>query len=302
MKTWPARRRTVFRGTACLFFLLWLGCKTPRPDMTFELNRCSAEFGAPTDPGLQAQLEALDAELRQRLGMAPEHTAAGVLDLRTGRLALVRPDRVEYAASLPKIGILLAYFVRHPEAATRLDPVVRHELGLIAKASSNELAAKYSRELGLPFIQQCLNERGFYDPARGGGLWVGKHYGRSDERYPDPVGGHSHAATVRQVLRYFLLLEQGRLVSPAASRTLREIFASPEIPHDRHKFVLGLADRPVELRRKWGEWENWQHDAAVVTGHGRHYVLVALTQHPRGDDYLIALAAAVDDWMAPGPR
>jgi beta-lactamase class A len=270
--------------------------------MTFELNRCSAEFGAPTDPGLQAQLEALDAELRQRLGMAPEHTAAGVLDLRTGRLALVRPDRVEYAASLPKIGILLAYFVRHPEAATRLDPVVRHELGLIAKASSNELAAKYSRELGLPFIQQCLNERGFYDPARGGGLWVGKHYGRSDERYPDPVGGHSHAATVRQVLRYFLLLEQGRLVSPAASRTLREIFASPEIPHDRHKFVLGLADRPVELRRKWGEWENWQHDAAVVTGHGRHYVLVALTQHPRGDDYLIALAAAVDDWMAPGPR
>jgi beta-lactamase class A len=270
--------------------------------MTFELNRCSAEFGAPTDPGLQAQLEALDAELRQRLGMAPEHTAAGVLDLRTGRLALVRPDRVEYAASLPKIGILLAYFVRHPEAATRLDPVVRHELGLIAKASSNELAAKYSRELGLPFIQQCLNERGFYDPARGGGLWVGKHYGRSDERYPDPVGGHSHAATVRQVLRYFLLLEQGRLVSPAASQTLREIFASPEIPHDRHKFVLGLADRPVELRRKWGEWEDWQHDAAVVTGPGRHYVLVALTQHPRGDDYLIALAAAVDDWMAPGPR
>ena len=270
--------------------------------MTSELNRCSAEFGAPTDPALQARLETLDTDLRQRLGMAPEHTAVGVLDLLTGRLALVRPDRVEYAASLPKIGILLAYFVRHPEAATQLDPVVRHELGLIAKASSNELAAKYSRELGLKFIQQCLNERGFYDPARGGGLWVGKHYGRSDERYPDPVGGHSHAATVRQVLRYFLLLEQGRLVSPAAAKTLREIFASPDIPHDRHKFVLGLADRPVELRRKWGEWEHWQHDAAVITGPGRHYLLVALTQHPRGDDYLVALAAAVDDWLAPGSQ
>lgn len=285
-----------------LLCLVCLGCATMFPHMTTALDRCSADFDVPLDSALQARLETLDADLRQRLGMAPEQTAAGVLDLRTGRLALVRPDRIDYAASLPKIGILLAYFVRHPEAATRLDPVVRHELGLVAKASSNELAAKYSRELGLRFIQQCLNERGFYDPARGGGLWVGKHYGQNDERYPDPVGGHSHAATVRQVLRYFLLLEQDRLISPAASQTLREIFASHDIPHDRHKFVLGLAGRPVELRRKWGEWENWQHDAAVVTGPGRHYVVVALTQHPRGDDYLVALAATVDDWMAPGSR
>ena len=213
---------------------------------------------------------------------------------------MIHPDRIEYAASVPKIGILLAYFKVHPEAATHLDPVARHELGLMVKASSNEMAAKYSRQLGLKVIQGVLNDQGFYDPAHGGGIWVGKHYGKGDERYPDPVGGHSHAATVRQLLRFFLLLEQGKLISPEASRTMRELFASPDIPHDDIKFVNGLADRHVEIIRKWGSWEDWYHDAAVVTGSGRHYILVALTRHPRGDDYLVELAQAVDDLMRTG--
>ncbi len=285
-----------------LALLCAAGCVSLRPDMDPVPPTGSAEFGAPLDPALQARLETLDAALRLRFGMAEAHTAVGLCDLRTGRLALLRPDRIEYGASVPKIGILLAYFVRHPEEAIDPDPAVRHELGLIAKASSNELAARHSARLGLREIQRCLNERGFYDPERGGGLWVGKHYGRSDERYPDPVGGHSHAATVRQVLRYFVLLEQDRLESPVVSRALREIFDAPAIPHDRHRFVLGLAGRPVAIRRKWGEWEDWRHDAAVVTGPGRHYVLVALTHHPRGDDYLVALAAGADDLLAASVR
>jgi beta-lactamase class A len=185
----------------------------------------------------------------------------------------------------------------HPEAATRLDPVTQHELGLMAKASSNEMASKFSHQLGLKAIQRVLDEQHFYDKDHGGGIWVGKHYGRDSERYGDPVGGHSHAATVRQLLRYFLLLEQGRLVSPEASKKMREIFASPEIPHDSIKFVKGLADRSVRIIRKWGTWEDWRHDAAVITGGDRHYILVALTRHPKGDDYLVELAKAVDDLL-----
>jgi beta-lactamase class A len=102
---------------------------------------------------------------------------------------------------------------------------------------------------------------------------------------------------VRQLLRFYLLLEQERLVSAAASRTMRAIFASPDIPHRDDKFVRGLAGRGLELRRKAGWWENWFHDTAVVTGPGRHYILVALTHHARGDDYLAALAARVDDLL-----
>jgi beta-lactamase class A len=255
------------------------------------------DYDTPVDAALLARVEAIDSSLRKRYGMTGEQTAVGVLDLRRPRLAMIHPDRIEYAASVAKIGILLAYFQLHPEAATKLDPVTRHELGLMAKPSSNEMAAKFSREMGLREIQAVLDSYGFYDRTRGGGIWVGKHFGPNSERIGDPVADHSLAATVRQLLRFYLLLEQGKLVSPEASRTMREIFESPDIPHDDIKFVKGLAGRGVSIIRKWGSWEEWLHDSAVITGPNRKYVLVALTKHPKGDEYLVDLAAAVDDVM-----
>ena len=255
------------------------------------------DYTTPVDPALQAKLEQLDAGLRAKFGMTTNQTAVGVLDLNTLRLAMIHPDREEYAASVPKVGILLAYFELHPGAATNLDAQTRHELGLMIKVSSNEMAAKFSRQMGLKQVQAVLNAYHFYDTNQGGGIWVGKHYGKGDQRYGDPVGDHSHAATVRQLLRYFLMLEQGKLVSPAASKTMREIFASPDIPHSDNKFVKGLAGRDAQIIRKSGSWQDWLHDTAVVTGGGRHYILVALTRHPRGDEYLVALAQGVDDLM-----
>jgi beta-lactamase class A len=253
------------------------------------------DYSTPVDATWQTELERIDATLRAKYGMADTQTAAGVLDLRTFRLAMLHPDREEYAASVPKIGILLAYFVLTPQAATNLPPETRHQLGLMAKASSNEEAARFSQEMGLKQVQDVVTSQGFYDASRGGGIWVGKHYGKSGERYGSPAGDNSHAATIRQLLRFFLLLEQEKLVSPEASRTMRQIFASPEIPHDQIKFVKGLAGRDVQIIRKWGSWEDWLHDTAVVTGPNRHYIIAALTKHPRGDEYLEDFARAIDD-------
>jgi beta-lactamase class A len=255
-------------------------------------------YDSKPDSALQSKLETLDKELRAKYGMTPEQTAAGILDLKHLRLAMLYPDREEYAASVAKIGILLAYFQLHPEAATNLNSDTRHELGLMIKASSNEMAAKFSRELGLKQIQQVLNVYHFYDTNHGGGIWVGKHYGQGGERIGDPIANNSHAVTVRQLLRFYVLLEQNKLVSPQASKTMLEIFASPDIPHDDIKFVKALADRKVEIIRKWGTWENWFHDSAVITGPNRRYILVAITNHPKGDDYLVDLAKSVDDLLA----
>ena len=268
----------------------------PQPFQNYTLD-----YDSKIDSVLQSKLEAIDLELRTKYGMTPTQTAVGVLDLKHPRLAMLHPDREEYAASVAKLGILLAYFQLHPEAATNLNSDTRHELGLMVKTSSNEMAAKFSRELGLKQIQQVLNSDHFYDTNHGGGIWVGKHYGQGGERFGDPIGDNSHAATVRQLLRFYLLLEQHKLVSPQASRTMLEIFDSPGIPHDNIKFVKALANREVEIIRKWGTWENWFHDSAVVTGHDRHYILVALTNHPRGDDYLVDLAKAIDDFLARAP-
>jgi len=292
----------LFRALRVLASLLLLGepvlaaSQTPMPPTNFFADY-TLSFTSPTDPALQARLEAIDSTLRVRYGMTTNQTAVGLLDLQRLRLALLHPDREEYAASVAKIGILFAYFQTHPEAATNLDAATRHELGLMAKISSNEMAAKYSRLLGLKQIQQVLNENQFYDTNHGGGIWVGKHYGPGSERIGDPIGNNSHAATVRQVLRFFLLLEQGKLVSPAASKTLREVFESPDLPPDNIKLVKALAGQDVQIIRKWGTWEEWHHDAAVIKGPGRHYILVALTKHPKGDSYLEELAKAADDLM-----
>lgn len=258
------------------------------------------DFTTPTDMHLQRELTRIDTELRAKFDMKPEQTAVGVLDLSSDppRLAMLNPDRELYAASVPKIGILLAYFDAHPEAADpgKLDPAVRKELGQMIKVSSNEMAAKYSRQLGLKNVQAALDKYHFYDKTQGGGIWIGKHYGKGNERHGSPVADNSHAATVRQLLRFYLLLEQGKLVSPQASKVMREIFESPDIEHQNHKFTKGLKGRDaVEVIRKSGTWKDWLHDTAVVTGGGRHYVLVGLTEHPKGDDYLEALAPLVDD-------
>jgi beta-lactamase class A len=279
-----------------------VGCARLAPGMKQGFEGYTLDFETPLDTALQAEVEGIDARLRGKYGMTTEQSAAGVLDLRRLQLAMLHPDRIEYAASVPKIGILLAWFELHPEAAHNLDAQTRRELGLMIKESNNEMATKLSRQMGLRGIQEVLNTYQFYDTNHGGGLWMGKHYGKGDERIGDPIAHHSHAATVRQLLRFYLLLEQGKLVSAEASKTMREIFASPGVPHREDKFVKGLAGRGVQVLRKAGWWETWFHDTAVVEGPGRHYILVALTHHRKGDEYLVDLARAVDEWMANSVR
>jgi hypothetical protein len=78
---------------------------------------------------------------------------------------------------------------------------------------------------------------------------------------------------------------------------MRAIFASPDIAHDDNKFVKALSGRRLRILRKSGTYDTWFHDTADITGPDRHYILVALTNHPKGDDYLVDLAIAVDDLM-----
>jgi beta-lactamase class A len=248
---------------------------------------------SPVDDALQRQLEEIDGKLRTKYAIAEAQTDVGLLDLRTNRVAMIHPDHEEYAASVAKVGILYAWFALGHD----VDATTQHELGLMIKASSNEMAAKYSRLMGLTTIQQTLNKAGFYDASHGGGIWVGKHYGAGSERIGDPVANHSHAVTVRQLLRFYQMLDRDELVSPAASQKMREIFLSPDIPHDDHKFVKGLHGRGLTILRKWGTWEDWLHDSALIEGPNRRYVLVGLTHHPNGDAYLEELASEVDDLM-----
>ena len=135
--------------SAIVFAAAFAAAPATRPATvtTRPVDRYVLDFDTPVNADLQAAIERIDTRLRGRFGMTTAQTAVGALDLRHLRLAMIHPDRIEYAASVAKIGILLAYFQIHPEAATRLDPKTRHELGLMAKASSDEMAAKTCRDI-----------------------------------------------------------------------------------------------------------------------------------------------------------
>jgi beta-lactamase class A len=305
--------------TACLFPLVVValvcasaqGDADPAVDMAWSQLRITPD--TPGDLDLTMSLGRLDTQLRREFQIEAEQAAIGLLDMTTGRLAMLRADTMFYAASIPKITILLAYFQNHPQDTQQIDDATRHELGLMIKRSDNALAAKYSRSLGFDVIAEVLTSPQYqlYDPLHGGGLWMGKHYGKGDERNRDPLAGESHAATVRQLLRYYLMLEQGRLVNPQTSKIMREIFQSPDIDHLNSKIVLGLAGRDVQIIRKSGTWSDWYGDSAVVTGKdGRHYILAVLTHTPAnpdhdpprsiGNEYIVALSQRIDDWAING--
>jgi hypothetical protein len=261
------------------------------------LQSLRLEHDTPTTPGLQRDLEVIERRIAAELDIPDDARAFGVLDVNDARLALIRPDQMFYGASVPKICIAAAYFETHPDAVDQLDPDVERELQLMIKRSSNELAAKYSQLVGLDKIQEWLTSERyrFYDAEHGGGLWCGKHYGHPEPRIGDPVGDFSHAATVRQCLRYYLLLEQGRLVSAAASARLKQIFAAPLLEFHNDGFVRGLNGRPVTILRKDGLWEDWHLDTARVQHDDQLYLMAGMVHHPRGEEYLARMAAAVDE-------
>ena len=300
------------RMTACLFaWLLFSGMpvNVVAAQQTSEQNAeayqvMDIDVHTVGDHDLTLALGRLDTALRFAgdREIEGEQTAVGLLDMKTGRFAMLRADTQYYAASVPKIAILLAYFQTRVDDPAKLDEQTRHELGLMIKRSDNGMAAKYSKIVGLKTIADVLTSPAYqlYDPMHGGGLWVGKHYGKSDERNRDPLAGESHAATVRQLLRYYLMLEQGRLVSPEASKAMRGIFDSPDLVHLQSKIVLGLKDRDVHILRKSGTWNTWHADTAVVTGENRQYILVVLTHNERGAEYIIDLARCIDDWAKAG--
>src|SRR5205814_10355416 len=185
---WRAFHRATMKMGAATLLIVGLCAVALAEPTTRPFDSFTLDFDSVVYPKLQSSLESIDTRLREKFDMTTEQTAVGLLDLNTLRLAMIQPDREEYGASVPKVGILLAYFQLHPEAATSLDPTTQHELGLMAKASNNEMASKFSHELGLKNIQKVLDDDHFYDKDHGGGIWVGKHYGKGDERYLDPVG------------------------------------------------------------------------------------------------------------------
>ncbi len=254
------------------------------------------------DAGLQSDLEDLLGRLGLR-GAARRGELAlalvDLLDLDRPRVAAVNGDRMMYAASLPKIAVLLAAFEKVARGELPLDTDLREHLERMIRDSSNTSATHVMHRVGKPFIAEVLLSPRYrlYDPGHGGGLWVGKDYARAGLWMRDPLHRLSHGATALQVARFYTMLARDELVSPRYSRMMKQILGRTSIDH---KFVRGLRTvRPrAAIYRKSGSWRGWHSDSALVEHEDGRYVAVALSAHANGRRWLPQLIVGMDAIIA----
>ncbi len=250
------------------------------------------------DPGLQKGLEDCLISLRLQNAVAEKNLSVAVVDitnLSSPRKAYANPNEMMYAASLPKIAILLGAFERIFRGDMQLNDKTWDELQQMIRYSSNEAATHLLQRVGKEFLANLLQSPRYrlYDPHMNGGLWVGKDYSASPAWKRDPLHNLSHGATALQVARFYYLLETGRLVSPGFSRLMKIILGNPAI---NHKFVKGLQATYPDARifRKSGTWKEFHSDSGIIEHEGYRYIAVALTRSPDGGKWLSDLIVQLD--------
>jgi beta-lactamase class A len=263
----------------------------------------NSELGESCDPRLQKALENRLGWLQLRKATTRKDLSVVVVDITDiskPRMAYVNPNKMMYAASLPKIAILLGAFEKIANGEMTLDDETLEKLKLMIRNSSNTAASDILDRVGMDYLADLLQSPRYrlYDPERNGGIWVGKEYGKAPAYRRDPLHNLSHGATALQVARFYYLLETGQLVSPELSKLMKAILADPA--HE-HKFVKGLREvQPdSEIYRKSGTWGLYHSDSAIVEHHGRRYIAVALAKSRHGEQWLQKLIVALDDIICP---
>jgi beta-lactamase class A len=251
------------------------------------------------DPRLQKALEKRINGLKLNGATEHENLSIVVVDITNvsePRMAYVNPNKMMYAASLPKIAILLGAFEKIAAGEMTLNDETLEKLKQMIQRSSNTAASEMLDRVGIDYLADLLQSPRYrlYDPEKGGGIWVGKEYGKAPARRRDPLHNLSHGATALQVARFYYLLETGQLVSPQLSELMKAILADTEI---EHKFVKGLrsVQPDSEIYRKSGTWGPYHSDSAIIEHDGRRYIAVALAKSRHGEQWLQKLIVALDE-------
>ena len=257
------------------------------------------------DAALQRKLEdAMQENALWQSLIEQEKMAVGVIDLthpQSPRFAQINGMTMMYAASLPKVGVLLAAQVCFEDGSLKATQPIYDDLVAMIRISDNSAATRMIRRIGLERIQAILTDPRyrFYDKDQGGGIWVGRAYAGGGDNHPDPIKGLSHAANVNQVCRFYYLLATGRLINPKASREMLEVLSMPAL-HTAFVDALERIAPTARLYRKSGNWKIWQSDSMLVWDDlWRRYILVAMVEHPKGDRILKELAPVVDGILKP---
>ena len=262
------------------------------------------------DQKLQGRLE---LALRQHAAWQPllvqGKMSVGLVDLSTPqapRFAQVNGNTMMYGASLSKLMVLLAAFQGFEDGTLKDTSEVHRDLIEMIRRSDNPAASRMIGRIGLKKIEALARDRRyrFYDPQKGGGIWLGGTYSHGGEQNPEPITGLSHTATAYQLCRFYYLLAYGRLISPERSRQMLKILAFPDLP-GKFVSVLETAVPPNHLYRKSGEVRGFHADSILVWGEAtwQRYILVAMIEDGRGEQILKELVPVAEQVLRPSlPR
>ncbi len=255
------------------------------------------------DDALQKKVDRVLADLGLDDEASEKQLSLALIDLSDSdspRVASVNGDVMMYAASLPKIAVLLAAFEKIAQGKMTLDADTEYRLSRMIKASSNRYATEMMHVVGKEYIARVLLSPRYrlYDPEHNGGLWVGKDYAKAGLWRRDPLHNLSHGATAMQVARFYYLLVTDNLVTPEHSRKMREILADSELDH---KFVRALRqiDPAAAVSRKSGSWSTYHSDSVLVEREGHSYIAVVLSNNAKGSHWLGRIITKLDALLDP---
>jgi beta-lactamase class A len=256
------------------------------------------------DPALQRGLEAVVSELGLTKEVANGDLAVSLVDITEAkhpRMAMLNGDEMLYAASLPKIAILLGAFVEAELGHLTLDNAHIETLTRMIRVSNNAAASEALRWIGGERLIAILESPKFklYDPKGAGGLWVGKAYDNEGAFRRDPIHNLSHGATAFQVARFYQMLDGNALVNPTLTEKMKDVMSKPGIIH---KFVAGLQQfSGLTIYRKSGSWGESHADSAMVEANGHKYIMVGLARKTQGGDWLARLAPRLHELVMASP-
>ena len=285
-----------------LFVLLISTCLSAQNDLPLDIDDSNIRpLRNMLDISLQARLEKelLNHKDWKSL-IAQKKMAVGIVDLsdpENVRFARVNGSHMMYAASLPKIAILLAAMDAIENGELKETPEVKKDMRLMISKSNNAASTRMIDRVGYDKLEAVMTDPkyDFYDQDHGGGLWVGKRYGGGGNTNREPLKNLSHAASVTQVCRYYYLLANGKLVNEKRSKQMLDIMENPAL---HHKFVNTLDEIAPNARlfRKSGSWKNFHSDSILVWGEdaARRYILVALVDAPNGEQIIRNLVRPIE--------
>jgi beta-lactamase class A len=218
-----------------------------------------------------------------------------VTDLQQPKMADLNGNRMMYAASLPKLAILLGVFHLIDTGRLKYDAAIEQSLTRMIRYSSNQAATEMLNRVGFKRLAAILRSDRYrlYAQQYNGGLWVGRDYSGGRVWQRDPLHNVSHGATAFQTARFYYLLLTGQLVSALLTEDMFRILSDPAI---EHKFVEGLSDESgVEIYRKSGTWRQYHADSGIVEYDAFKYIAVALVKDPHGDSLMTQLIDVIDD-------